>query len=456
MKTNRLTALLLSSIIFIIAACGCSATPVQEHTNVTNPETAAIVETESPANEETFDRINPSVQTEATDITPFGNTPGIIVSNSQEIALPDKSVSYSYQQMFFKTEGINFSAAWDTYLVDGYIEKTEKLLSVMEQVIGLSFLQEETELNIHLTAPGSSGYSEPAARTIGIEQIDAFMGNSANLIAYLADVLQDVQPHEAFCDVLRYGFMTYSTYQVLTWLETHDPEFAVLFSDKENWYMNYLIRDADETLYSQDMVHWMEQGYPYDRSNGSAALGFWFMKYLDETCGDYTRWIMEYSKKYPSAKSDILADLNLQIQNLQDVYGENILEGFYPWLKDNLNLDAMWDTADYSALREYVHYPVFSNIGYYDRFFCGNYKDLVISLSEFRYYMTEVKGYTLEHLTLAKSTDTEVVLYDVEGKYLLTTQGVETAEGEYRVFLEDAHYIGLPGEGFLDARLLLE
>ena len=69
--------------------------------------------------------------------------------------------------------------------------------------------------------------------------------------------------------------------------------------------------------------------------------------------------------------------------------------------------------------------------------------------------MTEIKGYTLDHLTLSKFTDNEVVLYDKEGKYLMSTKGVESND-KYLVFLDDAYYIGLPGQGFMDALLLLE
>ena len=465
MKIKQIIVLLLINILLAVSLYGCSSAPAQtgDITNtetstpqdaVTNPGTSTQTTTEPSKPEEAIQRINPTTDTVATDIIPFGNTRGIVVHQFMEDVLPEMSMSYSNKQIFFLTENIDYSAGWDTYLVDGYIEKTEKLLHIMEQVIRLSFAQEGDKLKIHLVGPGQSGYSEPEYRSLGCEQRDAFMGNSPYMISYLADILQGDQVHAYFCDVLRYGFMTYATYDVLTFLESQDPNFSAMFSSKENLFMNYLIMDS-ETLYEHDIIYWLEQGYPYTSSNGSAALGFWFMKYLDETYGNYTHWLTEYAKTHPTGNAYDTVSVESQVQNLKDVYGENVLTNFYPWLEKNLDLNAMWDTADYSALSEYCHYPNFTYVGYSEQFFSGNYNDLIISLSEFRYYMTEIKGYTLDHLTLSKFTDNEVVLYDKEGKYLMSTNGVESND-KYLVFLDDAYYIGLPGQGFMDALLLLE
>lgn len=452
---KQVLALFLCIAMLFLSACGGGQQSTAEEPTVAMEE--ALQEESAPIEEaDPFGlpvlevRENPLTERTEEDIAVFGNTEGIIACITEDVDLPnllDESRRFS-----FESDRITFICERGTYLVDGYMEKTEKLLQAMETATGLPFADAKIMLfledagNRHSDFDYVGGVDAPN-RMVQIGQGEGFMGNSWELIAYIAQVLQMDNAPQTFTEALTSGFAVYTAYDVLSWLEENNPDLYAAFSGKHQVYDNYYIHDPD-TLYSASLEDWLESEYPYGQSNGSPALGFWLMKYLDEAYGDYTKWITAYDA------SNGTLDLNGQLQLLKDAYGEAVLDGFYPWLQETLGKVPVGEiVSDYTQLREFICYPYLTEYDFPKELLRGECADLCISFAQYRYYLTQVKEFTIDTLTLIKYTDTEVALYDAEGKFLHATKGTQTPEGAYLVCLDDAYYIRLLDSGFQDLYL---
>ena len=186
-------------------------------------------------------------------------------------------------------------------------------------------------------------------------------------------------------------------------------------------------------------------------TNGSAAVGFWLMKYLEDVHGDYTKWLTAYH----SDSGEL--DVNGQIQLLKEAYGETVLDGFYPWVQAALTTTIPWDMIpDRTGLKEYICYPMLTDYPFPQEIIHGEYADICVCLTQYRHYLTQVKEFTIDALTLIKYSDAEVLLYDAEGNFLQATQGTQVEEGTYLVSLDDAYYVRFPDAGYQYAMLDLE
>lgn len=488
---RRIISLVLCSLILLLF-CGCnmensepdpsivqtSAPEQSEKTVETESMTETVQLQESEASEEmevpvaeTEVRSNSPEETVMADIMPFGNGPGTIVRKSEDLDFPQLAIDERYKRILFESEHFSFQAKYKTYLVDGYIENFEALYDAIEQVTALTFIPRvskqqvdshsemkitvilsRTDGNAHEDNDVGVAYTDTESRLIGIGQTDAFLGIDYQTIACLANILQTDNANIAFNEIYDYGFQVYTAYKVLKYLEEENPQLASKFVNSNNLVLNTYIFDH-KTLYGKPLTYWMEQGYPNDISNGSMAVGFWFMMYLDQVYGDYSAWIPAYKNQYGASRSQSTDNLENQIQIMKDTYEESVLDGFYPWLKENMR--KLNRNSDYSWTKELTHYPIFNYAGYFDLFINGKYEDLCVSLAEFRHYMEEFKGYELDNLTLVCINRTKVALYDQNGKYIMTTSGTKSAAGEYEVCLDDVYYIQFLGKGQVSSRLTL-
>lgn len=467
MLKRAVSILLCGTMLIMLFGCGAvpvttensgtsDAAPTEKgNTGASVPEDVIPQEPTVTESEAYYNRVNPPAQEEMADIIPFGNVPGIVPRRLETADLPDFREDAQQRRILFETEEVIFAADYGTYLVDGYVEKTHKILRAMETVTGLSFAQPERKLSVSLEKYGNGendfyyGIGTDAEhRMIQFGQAEAFLGKSSGLIMGLADVLRYDNVPVVLTEILETGFQTYTAYAVLKLLEQEDPDLAMRFPHRSGLCPNYYIYDT-ELLYGQPLVHWLENGYPYEMSNGSASVGFWLMMYLDLSYGNYTEWLTKFTA---SEDGGTIAG---QIESLKSAYGESVLEDFYPWLQAHMaQYEQAPEAYDYTWLSEYVHYPQFDVNGYSEVLIYGACKDLCISLEEFRHYMTECKGYEVNDLVLSKLTDNVVALYDADGKFVTATRGVQISTGEYHVFLDDVYYIRFPGENTLETKLI--
>lgn len=493
-------------LLVLVTVCGCSAEQpagkrVTEPAAVQNslPEQAEAA-TETAAEEpalpqesqalvpdaaaEPEQRINPPEDMILEDITPFGNIPGTIVTIAPDLEkmnfgqIGEVEYDAHYKRLLFEGEHFAYQIHVDhgrpVYVVDGYIQKAEKLYAAVEQVTGLSFVGRTTKLErseskITLFMGILSGGENPESdystngfdaqgHAIYASQASAFLGKNADLIANLAGILQTDYAYNRFNGVYTGGFCNYTAYKVQKYLEEHDPELAMASQDSADVLMNYHIHGGLQELMEKPMDHWIEHPdslWDVIIGNGPSSVGFYFMMYLDEVYGDYCGWIPAYGQNYPCYYGNETRDIPNQIQNMKDVYGEDVFEGFYPWLEEKLNSSfVVW--TDYSWRKQYVFYPLFAVYGYEPVMFSGTYEDMCISLAEYRNYMAEFKGYALDTLTLVNDAEAQVALYGPEGEFLMVTKGTPTAQGEYRICLEDVSYIKYIGTGTVTAKLVLQ
>ena len=452
-----LALILCCAMVFMTA---CSFPYFSDDTAQIQPTEEMIFEEIPEETEETIPttpkleiRENPVSDWTEENIEPFGNTPGHVIARGVEEFFPDARVDGN--RICFETDRLIHTPQMKTYAVDQYVEKSEKLLDAIESATGFSFPEKKVQLILGDSGKRTSDFDygsfvDAKYRLVQFGQCDAFLGNGNDLISLLSFVLLWEQAPQRFCDVLESGFATYTAYDLLCQLEVSDPEFAALFAGSHRLYSNYYLFDPD-CVYSNPLNYWLENGYPYEASNGSPAMGFWLMKYFEDVCGDYTAWVTNYN-----AENGEL-DIDAQIQLLKDTYGEDAWYGFYPWLRENLDKSAPWNMVpDHTNLHKLVCYPLLTEVETPQELLNGEYADICISFAEYRHYLTQVKEFTIDAITLIKHSDAPVLLYDAEGTFLQATTGTQAIDGSYLVSLDDAYYVRFPDAGYYSAQLDLE
>lgn len=388
------------------------------------------------------------------NIVPFGTAKGTITATDTT----------------FESEHFRFHIAANVYLVEGFAEKFEKLYDVMEKVSGLTFKAHSpsfaklTVVVTRETHPGASAdcevgpaYAAGFGREVKVSPGDLFLGLSYTVIHELAHVLQNDTSLKTFNKVLSEGFAEYTTYKVLKYLQQHDREFGALFSPADACVMYMDIADPNN-LYKQSVQYWMEHDFPFEyASNCGYAVGFRLMSYLDAEYGSYTKWLTEYQKRYAyTGNSDSAqVDFDKQVQVVTDAYGAACYDGFYPWVKRHEAQFAgnAFTIADYRHLSQLIAYPRYYHSGFYEsvpELMGMKYRDLCLSLVEYRHYLTAYKKVDDSRLVLRKSADVAVALYDANGKFLKATRGTLTRGQyamEYVIPLDGVYYVKIFGSG---------
>lgn len=481
--------------LMLAAVCGCSGEPSERVMEtepaevITEPVSETAGWTEPNGEDEPEDatesaemgpecRINQPADQVFADITPFGNVAGRIVSAAGNESFLDWENDTRTKQIHTSGELIKYSVFYTfgrpVYIVDGYVEKIQALYDAVETVTGLAFQKRVSRVNKeeqlvwvalknmfmeggHEDSDMGSDGAFPQDRNVIISQASALLGKTDDLIAGLATVLQADHAYHRFNDIYSGGFSTYTAYKVQKYLEEHDPELAMASRDSTEILMNYNIHGGLDALCQNPMDHWIQNPnslWEVIIGNGSSSVGFFFMMYLDKVYGDYCGWIPAYAQNYRCYYGNTTVNIDDQIQVMLDVYGEGVFEGFYPWLKEKLRSSGSYG-LDYSWRKQYVYYPFFTNAGYESMLFDGKYDDMCVSLAEYRNYMTEFKGYSLDTLTLVNDRGVLVTLYDQNGHFIMATRGDRTAQDEYRIYLENVYYIQFVGKGSVWAELRL-
>ena len=480
--------------LVLVMVCGCGGTsdggetvtePVGESHMQTQPVQEITVQTEPvqvqviPEETEPESWADASEELVFSDIEPFGNVAGRIVSAKGNEHFPEWKEDTVSKQIFTSGEWITnsvfYSFARPVYVVDGYVEKMQALYDAVETVTGLSFRKRVSKLDMeeqlvwitlknmfvegaHEDADMGLDGAFPEDRNVNISQGSALLGHEDEPVAGLASVLQVDNAYHRFNGLYSAGFSAYTAYKVQKHLEENDPQLAMVSRDSTESWMNYYIHYGLDTLIQKPMDHWIRNSdslWEFVIGNGTTSVGFFYMMYLDEVYGDYCMWIPAYAENYKCAYSNQTQYIDDQIQVMLDVYGEGVFEDFYPWLEEKLQTTNAYD-QDYSWRKNYVYYPCFAGYGYDPLMFDGKYEDMCVSLAEYRNYMTEFKGYSLDTLALVNDRAVTVALYDQNGRFMRATAGDRTEQGEYRINLENVYYVQFAGTGTVRAELRLQ
>ena len=355
--------------------------------------------------------------------------------------------------------------------IPGYAaEYIQKVVDALEQVSGLSYTKAKNNeykisINVVKTEPweyddfisegelGAAWAAMSKTKDLTISAGDLFLGMSGSLAHELSHTLHASQNEASFCQVLGEGFAEYNAYKALKYLEENDPAVAYALDWSGSSVYNMDIPDPS-TVYTQSIEYWMENGFPFEYSgNGSYSLGFRFMAYLEEVYGDYSDWLVQSANvscvgcEYP---------VEDQIKILKAVYGEDVLDGFYPWLQKNEDRFAvdyfatsLYDMTGVDAINLY---PFFYSWECPSRLTMSplnvKHDDMYINMQEYKNYLSEYKNRSIDDLELSIAWSEGgccVELFDINGVSI----GERTCDaGEIlSIDLDDVSFILLKGKG---------
>lgn len=276
---------------------------------------------------------------------------------------------------------------------------------------------------------------------------DLYFGNTYAIAHEISHMLMFREEMWQNSQLLDEGFAEYTSYRALLELEKTDPETAYYHDRPELCIWNMHISDY-EKLYEHPLEYWFENTFEYS-GNANYSIGFRFMWYLNEVYGDYGKWITEMEKQFPYSVYGgnlLKSTVDMQLEVLKLAYGEDVLDNFYPWLKQNEALfDSDWDTAywDISGVDGINLYPEFNSGESVVRLERIEYEDLYINIETTRKYLSEYKGIDASALTIFNPDKLTINLYQADGSYTTVT-------GEMKISLDGISYIKLVGKGKLN------
>ena len=360
----------------------------------------------------------------------------------------------------------------ENVFVPGHLrESSEALAAAMEEVSGLSFegagygRQMFSDGKVHIRSSrdllyaGQDWYQGLDSSEVGsayasawghaeLSPGDLFIGNSNAIAHELSHVLMYRQSEWSYCTLLNEGFAEYTTYLALLELEQSDPATAFYLDKPYRSLFNMMLNENEYAeLFSHPLEYWFEN--TLECGNGNYTIGFRFMAYLQAVYGDYSKWITEFENTYCFANNtggSNEAAASRQIEVLKACYGQDVLDNFYPWLKENQDLFAagvnVSAASDLSSLSMISWYPLFSAIESTMKIEQLAYSDLYIDLEPAKLYLKEYKRLDISNLYLDNPNKLTVVCYEDDGSH-----GEPTAETN--ISLEGISYIRLLGEGKL-------
>lgn len=274
---------------------------------------------------------------------------------------------------------------------------------------------------------------------------DLLLGNSNTLIHELSHVLMFRQSRWFHSQLLNEGFAEYTTWLALLELEKNRADESMCYEvSVQSLYNMAMLEEGYEEMYSQPLEYWFENTLE-NSGNANYVIGFRFMKYLHDVYGDYSSWITTFEAVYPfrdRGDMDSSSKVEQQIYVLKKVYGEDVLDNFYPWLQEHQNeFDGTYEVImDRSAVKKVNLYPCYNAIEEKVALEWMKYNDLYINLEYTRKYLTEYKKVDASALQLITDKPILVNLYSADGSYtqVLTEQPVS---------LDGVSYIKLVGEG---------
>ena len=368
-----------------------------------------------------------------------------------------------------ETEHFIFRFGSNVY-IPGHTEQcAEALVPIMENLTGLRFdyfnpcIDEPQTAKILLTFSrdqlyvGQNWYtglptSEHGGAFGGIYGVEAspgdlLLGHSSTLIHELTHALMYRQTGWFHSQLLNEGFAVYTTYLVQQHLEANVQQTAYYFGNSSQNLIDMQLSENDYIeLYKQPIEYWFENDYEYG-SNANYPIGFRFMAYLDDVYSDYSSWITEFGNKYPYSERVITANVSpaeQQLAILKQVYGNDVFDNFYPWLKEHETdfVSDYYSITDLSNIQNVKLYPQYNAVSEAIFLRYIKYNNLNIDLVSTRKYLEEYKKADASALVLNTSEPVSVLLHYADG----STSSVVTEEP---ISLKNVTSIQLTGEGTL-------
>ena len=463
MKTRKLAALIMSLIItmsFVLSGCGntevvtssnlsstldnSSSLDVSYSSILGEEETTSFVNSSEGSTSASKGSTTTSKQSGTNNNTNTNN--GSSTSSYQAVVKPANlqetppkfATGYiTKEKTYIETKYVIFEIDANIYVVGDLAAKADEVCAAVEQVTGLSFNTNITggkKVLVYVTREGIVGdeeYSTIIPNAVSgqvtssrgdscmsymyLDPVCLFLGKSSAFLHEMSHVLRFAQSSVMFGTVLEEGFGSYVEYHTLQYLEKKGSATAYSLDSSLS-----VLRDIHfgEHLYKNTMDFWLAQTADYYRPNGNDnyAIGLRLLSYLKEKQGSAFSWIKQ---------SNTLSDSDL----IKSVYGKNVLNGFYNWVKQN-DLKFFVDGSTYSPdTVDAANMVGLAPISIYPRFlqeynettlsyFSFNYKDLYINIEEARRYLSLYKNRNVDNLYLSLSDSSKVYLFDKNGKAL--------------------------------------
>lgn len=345
---------------------------------------------------------------------------------------------------------------------------TDVIVATMEQVSGLDFdgagygqmIHTDGKIHINISRDflyvGQDWYqgsmesevasaSASPARHVEVSPGDLFLGSSA-IVHEAAHVLMFRQSEWSHCQLLNEGISTYTTYLVEKALESSDQVTGFCIHPPRQSILDMEIYDYNK-LYEHPLEYWFENTFEYS-GNANYVIGFRFMAYLQDVYGNYTEWVTKFEEMYSFRNARTNSNespVAQQIEVLKATYGDDVLDNFYPWLKEHqAEFDVNYDASSQllSNAQGINLYPTFNAIESRAKIENFQYNNLHINLETVRFYLSEYKKLDASDLTLSTSTPVSVNLYYSDGTHSSVTT-------ESQISLSGVSSIQLVGEGTL-------
>ena len=351
-----------------------------------------------------------------------------------------------------KTKHLRFEIPENVYIPENFVENVDVLTSAIENLSGMKFegnsnySPELIKVTVKKMTDTERELGGASAGPDGVNMCSGDMLDLYTLVHECSHALQFNQSQWFYCTWAMEGISTYTTYKVQKYVEENYPNLVPSVGSVDQSFVNFTITDYEE-LHSHPMEYWVENTLK-GSWNDNYPIGFRFMWYLEETYGEYTKWIYEYEKMNPYYRSNDMGNVvktEDQIQIFKTVYGENVFDEFYLWLKENQELFESGVVADLSRAEKIQVYPTCAYSGiFYSLGFGFRYQDLLVEIDPGREYLEKYKGKNTKDMVLYVDSGTALELYDAEGNLLKT---VGTEESFEPIALEGVSSVKLVGSG---------
>ena len=355
----------------------------------------------------------------------------------------------------------------NVYVRGDLATKTEEIVAALEKVSGLDFdgngygreLHSDGKVHISATrdllyvdegyegSPHSETGSAYAERTghAHVSPGDLLICGDYAVLHELSHVLMFRQQGWAHSQLLNEGFAEYTAYLAIKELQAADPSYAVSLGAASRPIQN-MEMDALK-MYEKPLEYWFDNVFTHS-ANVNYSIGFRFMAYLDDVYGDYAAWVSAFYESDPYSAETTTTDLSTteqQITVLKATYGNGVLRGFYPWLKEHSGRFTVNHTEqiDLRGAKTVNWYPTFNAIESKVALENFSYRDLYVNVETARKYLADYKNCDVSALALKASAPVTVNFYRADGSFI--TVFLENTP----VSLDGVSYIKLVGEGEL-------
>ena len=355
-----------------------------------------------------------------------------------------------------KTKHLIFEIDSNVYVMDNFVEIVDLVTDIMQDVSGMKF----AGISPYCTDTGTATHAKvtvvkPEGSECGPAEAYYYGGSvisACDIVDFFAlihensHVLHFRQSAWAYGTVLMESISTYTTYKTSCVIYENYPELSLIVGTPSASLGNYYCGDYS-MFYEYSIEEWMDNSLGHDSWN-RYIVGFHFARYLDEVYGDYTKWIYTYEAyNHFNPFESNMVPAEEQVKALKMAYGDDVLDGFYPWIRANEERLHEFEITDMSAVDELDLYPTFMAWEDYSTERSVKYSKLCIDLSGGMYYLNEYQDRDISALKADISVEgsANIYLYGADGSFIRAERVSEIAELD----LSGVYYIIIGGEGML-------